>query len=63
MEIVFDEVDRLEFFIADLNPFGVAVVVHVTSDLKAGFGGRRGDQIDNHLVTDQRLTSPILADE
>jgi len=42
MEIIFDEVDRLELFVADLNPFGIAVVVHLTLDLKAGFGGRRG---------------------
>ena len=46
----------------DLDPFRIKVAIQSALDLEAGFGGGGRDQIDDHLVADQRFPAPILAD-
>jgi uncharacterized protein YecT (DUF1311 family) len=38
-------------------------VVDFGANFEAGFGCGRGDQLDDNLVTDQRLATPVLSDE
>ena len=45
------------------NAAGVSAGVEFTAHGEAGFGGSGRDQLDNHPIADQRLGTPVLADE
>src|SRR5438093_2713716 len=51
-----------EFSARDLHPGGIALLVQAGSDLQPGLRGGAPDQLDDHLVTDQRLPAPVLGD-
>ena len=46
-----------------LRPFGVEVAVDLAAYLEACFGARRADKLDDNLMTDQRLPTPVHGDE
>src|ERR1700676_3030407 len=56
------QIDGGEFFVSDGNPGWVAPPVELCSDLQSSLGGRAGDQVDNDVVTDQGLATPVLRD-
>jgi hypothetical protein len=42
------------------DAFGVPVDAEFAVDFQAGFGGCRGDQIDDGAIVDQGLGAPVL---
>jgi hypothetical protein len=54
VERVAGEVHGGQFGVGDLD-LGVRVLIEAGVDLEPGAGGGRGDQVDDHLVGDQRL--------
>jgi hypothetical protein len=60
VEIVTRDVDRLHLVFSDLDPFGVEIAVDLAAHLEAGFRGRRADELNGDLVTDQRLVGPYM---
>src|SRR5512135_298206 len=63
MECVSSQVDLPHLFLRDLDPRGIDTLIKFACDLQTRLGRRRCNQIDDRLVTDQRLASPVLADE
>ena len=57
------KVEGFHIGVSDLDAFGVDVGIQLALDSKSGFGGGRGDQLNNRLVTDERPTAPVLCDE
>ena len=55
-------VEGSHFGIGDLNSYRVEAVVDVAGDGEAGIGGSGADQLDNDLVADQWLATPVLGD-
>src|SRR4030081_1789937 len=55
-------VEGSHFGIGDLNSFRVEAVVDGAGDGEAGIGGSGADQLDNDLVADQLLATPVLGD-
>ena len=55
-------VEGSHFGIRDLNSFRVEALVDVAGDGEAGIGGSGADQLDNDLVADQWLATPVLGD-
>jgi hypothetical protein len=55
-------VEGSHFGIGDLNSFRIEAVVDVAGDGEAGIGGSGADQLDNDLVADQWLATPVLGD-
>jgi hypothetical protein len=49
--------------IGHLDAFRVGAAVEAALDGEAGAGGGAGDQLDDHLVGQQRLAAPVLGDE
>jgi len=49
--------------VGDLDALFVAGLVETAGNGEAGCGGGVGNQLDDHLVTDQRLAAPVLSDE
>jgi hypothetical protein len=48
--------------VGDGPPGRVVVLIEPAPDLEAGLRGRCGDELDDDLVADERLASPVLAD-
>jgi len=55
MKLVALEVDGSQLGVRDHDPLRVAALVEAGVDLEAGARGGRGNQVDDHLVGDQRL--------
>ena len=54
-----DEIDRLQFSFRDFEAGRIGVGIELAAHLQSGVGGRRSDQFDDDLVTDQRLAAPV----
>src|SRR5215217_7696823 len=63
VECVPPKIDLLHLLLRDLDPRGIDTPVQFTGDLQTRLGRRCGDEVDDRLVTHQRLASPVLADE
>src|SRR5262249_10424108 len=63
MERVFLESEFGHLLVGNLDPRRIGIRVQGTLDLQTGFGRGGGDQIDDALVADQRLASPVLTDK
>ena len=63
MEWVAGDVHGGEFLVGDFDFLWVGSVVELGVDLQSGAGRRGGDQVDDDLVTDQRLAAPVGRDE
>src|ERR1700753_1757700 len=63
MEFVVGDVDRLHLLFGYLDTLWVEAGVHLTTGFEAGLGRGGSDQLDDHRVADQRLATPVLADE
>jgi hypothetical protein len=63
VELVSVEVDRPELPVDHLDPFGVCAWIEPGVDLRAGAGRCASDQADDDLMAEQRLATPVLADE
>jgi hypothetical protein len=56
------DVDRLHLQAGNFHAFRVDVGIDLAADFQSGFCGRRADQLDNDLVADQRLATPVHGD-
>jgi hypothetical protein len=63
VEVMPDDVDGCEFVVGDLNASGVHRGIESAADFEAGLRRRRSDQLDDHLMTDERLATPVAGDE
>jgi hypothetical protein len=63
VERVTGEVDGGELSVGDFDAFGVFVFIQFGMHFEAGFGRRRGDQLDDRAETSQRLAPPVDGDE
>src|SRR4051794_21222904 len=57
------KIDLLHLLLRDLDPRGIDTLVQFAGDPQARLGRRRRNEVDDRLVTHQRLASPVLADE
>ena len=57
------DVDGRHLHIGDDNAAGVLASIEFAPYRKAGFGGGRRDQFDDHPIADQWRGAPVLADE
>ena len=60
MEGVSGQVERLEFRLGHLAAGRVGIRIEFGVDLQAGLGRGSGDQGDDDLQSDQRMTAPVL---
>lgn len=56
-------VHRCQGLLTDLLPFRVFVLIELAGDLETGLGCGGGDEVQDHLVTSERLASPVEGDE
>jgi hypothetical protein len=63
MEVMADDVDGGEFVVEDFDRSGVRRRIEFATDLEASLRRRRGDQLDDHLMADERLAAPVAGDE
>src|SRR5690242_16758578 len=63
VEIVARDVDRLHLSFSDLEAFGVEVSIDFSANFETCFGARRADELNDDLMTDQRLAPPVHGDE
>ena len=59
MEIAACDVDRGEFIIGDGDPLWIGRLIETTAYGEAGAGACGGDELDDDLVGDQGLASPV----
>src|SRR5512133_1990069 len=59
VEIVTRDVDRLHLSFSDLEAFGVEVSIDLAAYFETCFGARRADELNDDLMTDQRLAPPV----
>src|SRR5258708_14964480 len=59
MKRVAGQVDGSHTEIGDLDAFGIFVFVELSAHLEAGFGCRRGDQLNDRAIAAQRFASPV----
>ncbi len=57
------DLDAGHLFVGHLDASGIRFGIKLALDSKALSCCRGSDELDNDLVTDQGLSSPILADE
>ena len=58
-----DDVDGGEFVVGDFDRSGVRRRLEFATDLEACLRRRRGDQLDDRLMADERLAAPVAGDE
>ena len=63
MEVMASDIDGGEFGVVDGDAGVVGIGIELGVNREAGFGGGRGNQLDDDLVADQRLAAPVLSDE
>src|SRR5450755_2616212 len=56
------EVDGGELFFCDGHASRIRTPIQSCADLQTGLGGGSGIEVDDDLMTDQRLASPVLGD-
>ena len=56
------KVDLLHLLIRYLDAFGIIFFVQVSTDTQAGCGTRVTNEVQNGVVIDKRLSSPVAAD-
>ena len=63
VEAIFCDIELSDFFVGDLHPCGIDVVVNFSFHAQAlrGLGGP--NEIDDDFVADQRLAAPVHADK
>ena len=49
-----------QFGAGDLDPGRIRLLVEASADLQPGLRARAADQLDDHLVADQGLPTPVL---
>jgi hypothetical protein len=57
------ETDPSEFPVVYFGPGRVDAIIDFGLDLQTLGGSRGGDEIDDHLEADERLSPPVLTDE
>ena len=62
MEMVTANANLTELFFSNFDSCGVFVCIEFTSDSQPRTGGCGGNEIDNNLMADKRLASPVLTD-
>ncbi len=63
VECVSAESEFGHLLIGNLDTRRIDIRVQITLDRQAAFRGGACDQVDNDLVADQRLATPVLTDE
>ena len=63
MKNVPPEAEFRHLLVGNLDSCRVDVGVELAFHCQTSFRSSRGDEVDNHLVADQRLAPPVLADE
>src|ERR1700680_1230641 len=63
MELVPSQTHASEFLVFDLGSGRVAAGIDFSMNLESLRSGRGGDEIDDHLVAQQRFSAPVLTDE
>src|SRR5271170_3450666 len=63
VKIIAGEVDRSHLCVADGDAFWVEIIIDPAGHVQSGLGGGGADQLHDHLMADQRLTTPVLGDE
>src|SRR5919206_2334452 len=63
VELIADEIERGHLLVRDGDPFGVAVRIELATHAQPRLGRGAADQIDDHLIADQRPGAPVHADE
>jgi hypothetical protein len=63
VEVVANEVDGGHLRFGDRDTLRAVIKINVATDHRADSGGRRADQIDDHAIADQRLGTPVRADD
>jgi hypothetical protein len=51
-----------QLLLGDVDPGCLSTSVQFGVDAQAGLGGRIGNQVHDHFVTDQRSSPPVLGD-
>ena len=55
--------DGREFFVGYTPALGIGSVIDSALDEETGFGSRGADQVDDDLMGEPRLATPVLGDE
>ena len=63
MKTVRFDIQSHQLFVCDLNPFWILILIQLTFNAQTRFRGCGTNQIDDHFVTYQRPSSPILTYE
>jgi len=63
MEVGGLDIERSHFGVGDLDALCVGGVIEPACDGEAGVGGGVGDQLNDDMMADQWLASPVLGDE
>jgi hypothetical protein len=57
------EIERCRVRVGNLDPRRIGIGIDGALDVQAGAGRSAGDELDDGLIADQRLASPVLGDE
>src|SRR5947207_2038271 len=63
VEVVAGEVDGIHFGVGHLDAGRIGVLIELATNLQTGLGRRRGDQLDDDLMADERSAAPVAGDE
>jgi len=63
MEAVEGDVDFRHLGVGDLDSLWIGVFIELALNGQTGPGGGGADQLDDHLMGDERFSSPILGNE
>ena len=63
MEVVGSEVEGIHFDVGHLDAGRIGVLIEFAPNLQTGVRRRRGDQLDDDLMADERLAAPVAGDE
>src|SRR5205823_4435706 len=59
VEVVAGEVDGIHFGVGHLDAGRIGVLIELATNLQTGLGRRRGDQLDDDLMADERSAAPV----
>ena len=62
VELVWRELDRGQFSIADFDPFGIRPLIQRRLDFQPALGLGRPNELNDHLVTHEWPPAPVLRD-
>src|SRR5271157_3255208 len=63
MKLIAAQIDFCYLLVGHLDTGRVDAGVQLRMDFQPGFGGGAGDEVHDHLVTDQRFAAPVLTDK